>query len=168
MVPELLADPVPLAALTLAIAAAVHLQRGLTWTEYRELHRLKRRAFPVADRVWPHFVHEKGGRDDAEYLTTRSQSPKAVWKQLVAEGGSPHLVASVKRREIDGDVQYSVGHVVWMHGTEQTEAFLFANPDGTTDVYAHVETKTTDPEGHLTDGQTNGDARGVVADALGL
>jgi hypothetical protein len=48
----------------------------------------------------------------------------------------------------------------------QTEAFLFANDDGTTDVYAHHEVSVTDPDGHLEARQRNGDPRGVVRDAL--
>jgi len=167
--PEFLTDPVPLAVLTLILAAAVHYQRGLTWTEYREIHRLKRRLFPRLDRVWPHFVHEKGDVDDPEYLTTRPQSPRTVWKQLVSEGASPHVIASLKRREWpDGSVDYSVAHAVWTHddGT-QTEAYLFHAPTGT-DVYAHRETSVTDADGHLSDPQTDGDPKGVVKRALGL
>jgi len=165
--PEPFTDPVLLAALALVIAAAVHWQRGLTWSEYRAIHRAKVRLFPLLDRVWPHFVHGKGGETDPEYLMTRNQSVRSVWKQLVSEGGSPHLVASLKARDNGRGVEYADAHVVWIHsdGT-QTEAYLFES-DGVTNVYAHHETAVTDPDGHLTDGQTNGDPKGVVRDALG-
>jgi hypothetical protein len=172
--PDALADPVPLAILTLAVAAAVHYQRGLTWTEYRQIHRAKVRVFPPLQRLAPggfdSFVNRKGGRDDGEYLVTRTQSVRSVWKQLVSEGGDPHLVASVKRRTLgQHPPQYSAAHVVWLHDDgSQTEAYLFANCDGTTDVYTHHETATTDVDGHLSDPQTNGDPKGVVRDALGM
>lgn len=173
--PEFLTDPVPMAILTLLIAAIVHYQRGLTWTEYREIHRLKRQAFPLLDRYWDRFVHRKGGRGDAEFLRTCDQSVPAVFKQLVAEGGSPHVVASLKRRPTRGMEPYepfvhlSAAHVVWSHddGT-QSEAYLFDNNDGSTDVYSHHETGVTDAEGHLSDPQTDGDPRGVVRRALGM
>jgi hypothetical protein len=164
--PDLLTDPVPLALLTLIIAALLHYQRGLTWSEYRQIHRAKLRFFPLLDRVWPHFVHDKGTAEaDDEYLMTRRQSVRSVWKQLVSEGGHPHLISSIKRLP-DGSL--SQAHVVWTHadGT-QTEAYLFHAEDGTA-VYAHNETGVTDPEGHLTDRQTDGDPKGVVRAALGV
>jgi hypothetical protein len=167
--PEFLTDPVPLAVLTLVIFAVVQYQRTLSWTEYRQIHRLKRRFFPLLDRVWPHFVHDKNAVDDPEYLTTRPQKPRTVWKQLVSEGASPHVIASLKRREWpDGVVDYSVAHAVWTHadGT-QTEAYLFRAPTGT-DVYVHNETAVTDADGHLSDPQTDGDPKGVVKRALGI
>jgi len=165
-----LADPVTLAALTLIVAAAVHYQRGLTWSEYRTIHRAKVRLFPILQRIAPggfdSFINVKQGRDDAEYLVTREQSVTAVWKQLVAEGGSPHLIASVKRRP---GPEYSAAHAVWTHADgDQTEAYLFDNGDGSTDVYTHHETSVTDPEGHLEDPQTDGDPEGVVRSALGM
>jgi hypothetical protein len=49
---------------------------------------------------------------------------------------------------------------------KQTEAYIFANSDGSSDVYVHVETATTDPDGHLTDEQLDGDVRGRVRAAL--
>jgi len=166
--PDAVADPVPLAILTLAIAAVVHYQRGLTWAEYRQIHRAKVRLFPTLARpsVPVSLVNSKGDRSDAEYLVTRKQSVSAVWKQLVAEGGSPHLVCSIKRRPPG---EYSAAHVVWIHADgSQTESYLFANGDGTTDVYTHYETAVTDADGHLSDPQTDGDPRGVVRDALGM
>lgn len=168
--PEFFDDPVVMAALVLALAAAVHYQRGLTWTEYREYHRFKRRFFPLADRVWPRFVHDKGRTDDAEYVCTVDQSVKSVFKQLVAEGGSPHLVSSLKRRPTANAaaVEYSAAHVVWHHDDgRQTEAYLFRVSDRRTDVYAHTEPGVLRPRQHLRGEQIDGDRRGVVRAALG-
>jgi hypothetical protein len=54
---------------------------------------------------------------------------------------------------------------VWHHvDGKQTEAYLFRNNDGSTDLYAHVETSVDDPLGHLTDEQLDGDTRGVLKD----
>lgn len=171
--PDLFTDPVPLAALVLVLFAVIQYQRTLTWAEYRALHRLKVRFLPVLDRVWPHAVHVKHHREDPEFITTVTRPPKQVWKRLVRDGGTPHLINSVKRRPVPpfdaGETQLSVAHVVWFHndGT-QTEAYLFSNDDGTTDVYSHAETSVMDPDGHLSDPQTNGDPTGVVRMALGL
>jgi len=57
---------------------------------------------------------------------------------------------------------------VWIQENAQVECYLFGNGDGTTDLYVHSETAVTDPEGHLSDRQTDGDPTGVVTDALGL
>ncbi len=168
--PDPLTDPVPLAVLTLLVFGVVQYQRTLTWTEYRGLHALKRRYFPLLDRLWPHAVHTKHRpEDDAEYLLTREQSVKSVWQQLVSERGSPHLVSSLKQRPgMDGGVEYSAAHVVWLHDDgSQTEAYLFRNPDGTTDVYAHHEPSVITPDEHLSGEQTDGDPKGVVRSALG-
>ena len=100
---------------------------------------------------------------------TREQSVKAVWKQLVAEGGSPHVVNSLKRRPgPDGGAEYSAAHVLWRHDGHQTEAYLFRNSDGTTDVYAHFEPSVLDAVDHLAGEQTDGDPEGVVRRALGV
>jgi hypothetical protein len=168
--PDVFTDPVPLAILTVVLFAIVQYQRTLTWTEYRQIHRLKRRFFPLLDRVWPRFVHAKGMRDDAEFLTQRNQSVKAVFKQLVAEGGSPHVLSSLKVRVNDeGRRQYTAAHVVWTHDdNSQTEAYLFG-VNGVTDVYAHHEPSVITVKEHLDPAnQTDGDVRGVVRDALGM
>ena len=165
-------DPVLTAALVLVIAGVLWYQRGLSWGQYRTIHRFKVRTFPILQRVTPasvSFVNEKGYRDDAEYLTTRAHGVAAVVAQLRDGGASPHLVCSIKRRATPAGVagQYSAAHLLWMHddGT-QTEAYLFANGDGSTDVYAHHEVATTNPEAHLDGPQTDGDPRGVVRAAL--
>lgn len=189
--PEPLTNPVVLAGLALVITALTRWQMGLSWTEYRQIHRAKRRLFPVLDRLTPNeiparlrripvvgrvlsflfafdsFINTKGYRDDAEYFRTESRPVKAVWKTLVRQGGSPHLISSVKRRETPDGSDLSAAHVVWTHddGT-QTEAYLFDNGDGSTDIYVHHETATSDVQGHLSDPQTDGDPRGVVTKAL--
>lgn len=171
LLPETLQDPVLIAAVTLAVAAVMHYQAGLTWREYRTIHRTRRRIFVTLDAVNPagfeSFVHEKGmPASDPEYLTTVDASLQAVFKTLTSgqSGGDPHLVSSIKRRS-DGSL--SDAHVVWTHHDDgtQTEAYLFAHPDGV-DVYAHRETEASDVEGHLTDGIEPGDPRGMVSKAL--
>jgi len=101
--PDPLQNPAVLAVLTLVMVALLRYQRGLSWHEYRAIHRPKVRLFPILDRLSPggfdSFVNDKGYRDDAEYLTTRDSSVKAVWRRLVDAGGSPHLISSIKRRE---------------------------------------------------------------------
>jgi len=169
--PDLFNDPVIQAVLVLTLFAVTYWQRHLTWPKYKRIHAFKRRTFPLLQRLWPRFIHTKGNyRNNAEYLTTRSQSVKAVWEQLVAEGGSPHVVCSLKRRQLPkAPPEYSAAHVVWEHdGGTQTECYLWDNGDGTTDVYAHSEAIPEDVDGHLEGEQTDGDPRGVVRDALGL
>lgn len=197
--PDQLTDPAILAILGGVLAVVLLWQRSLTWREYRTIHRVKARVFPVLSRLTPDaipprlrrvpllgrvlsfafafdsFVNEKGYReDDAEYLRTDPRTVKQVFDRLVAAGGSPHLISSVKRREWpDGAIQYSEAHVVWSHddGT-QTEAYLFGPVDDSgigepaTDVYVHHEISVTDPDGHLSRGQSDGDPRGVVTEAL--
>lgn len=159
---------VVLVAITARIARAWQAQ--LTYTEYRALHRLKRGVFPLVDKyagdaiLW---VSEKGGRDDAEFITTAEGGLTSVVRRFQDAGASLHLLNSLKRRpETYGD-PLSAAHVVWTVGEEQVEGYLFRNDDGTIDVYAHTETSTDDPLGHLTDGQTDGDAHGVLVEALG-
>jgi len=170
--PEALTDPVPLAALTLLLYALVRWQTTLTWPEYRTLHGLRRRYFaaldPLGDRLGRSLVNDKGGRDDPEFLATVSGSVKEVAKTFTRGRGSYHLLSTIKRRPgVHGD-RLSAAHVVWMHDDgSQTEAYIFANDDETSDVYAHHEPAVTDPEEHVSGPQTDGDPRGVVRDALG-
>jgi len=155
-------------ALGVCLRAALAWQRGLSWYEYRTLHGIRRLAFPTLQQYAPvaPFVRRKGGRDDAEFLTTRRGTVRATVRQLREAGGTLHLISSIKRRPSDHGDPLSRAHLVWTHADgRQTEAYLFANSDGTTDVYAHVETSVTDPVGHLTETQTNGDARAVVRSA---
>jgi len=165
--PDALTHPAALAVLTVVMLAALQYQRTLSWREYATIHRLKVAVFPALDSRWPHFVHRKGPPEaSSEYLRTVDAGVRETWQCLVDAGGSPHLLSSVKRRpETTGE--YSAAHVVWTHddGT-QTEAYLFRSAGGGTDVYAHRETSVADPDGHLTDGQTNADPRGVVTAAL--
>jgi len=165
----ILSTPALLALLALVIRGVLYSQRGLSWYEYRTLHGLKRLLAPrLDDRFGVSLVNPKGYRDDGEFLYTDIITVSAVAKYLHGRGGSYHLVNSLKRRTTpDGTVQYSRAHLVWFHGDgTQTEVYLFAAVDGGTDVYAHHETAVTDPDGHLTDGQTDGDPRGVVRNAL--
>jgi len=160
-------DPVALSLITLGLFALLLIQRRLGWQKYKRIHRAKVRLFPILQRLIPSylFVSEKGYRDDAEYQDTWNRSVKATWHELtsIGVGGSPHLLSSIKRRETPEGPQYSAAHVVWTHADgKQTEAYLFENPDGTTDIYGHMETGVTDPEGHLSDPQTDGDPREVI------
>lgn len=162
----------PEAALILGVVlrAGLAWQRGLSWYEYRTLHGLRLLVFPVLDSLAPvALINPKNDRDDQEFLTTYRGTVKATAMQLTEAGGTLHLISSVKRRPEGHGPTLSRAHVVWPHadGT-QTEAYLFQNSDGTTDVYAHVETSPEDPVGHLTDRQYNGDKRGVVRAALGI
>ena len=162
--------PELLVAVTIAARLARAWQSSLTWPEYRAAHRFKRGVFPLLDHVAPGrilLVSEKGGRDDGEYLTTIDDSPREVARTLRKSGGSPHLLNSLKRRPAGEGDRLTVAHLVWTHTDDtQTEAYLFRNDDGSTDVYAHHETSTDYPLRHLTETQTNGDVRDVVVDAL--
>lgn len=160
--------------LLIAVAFVARLARAwqsqLTWAEYRTLHRLKRGVFPLVDRVAGNailWVSTKRGRDDPEYLTTIDAPYREVVAALRAGGGSLHLLNSLKRRPDEYGDPLTVAHVMWTHsdGT-QTEAYLWSNADGSTDVAAHHEESTDHPLRHLTGGQSNGDVRGVVWDAL--
>lgn len=169
--PDFLTDPRALAVLTALMYALVRYQRGLSWYDYRALHRLKCLVSPVLDRYQSTYfvLSKKGYRDDAEYYGTVEGSVRGVWRQLRNAGGSPHLINSVKQRPLpDGSTQLSAAHVVWFHGDEdQTEVYLFSNPGvDTVDVYVHHETSVTDPAGHLSDPQTDGDPDDVLAGVL--
>ena len=168
--PDVFSDPRAYAALVLVIAAVVQYQRTLGWREYRQYHKLKVRYAPLVSRLTGAFVvSRKGGRSDGEYLTTINERPQRVFQRLLDGGGSPLLVNSVKVREHpdSGTDHYSVAHVVFTHDDGmQTEAYLFDNGDGTTDVYAHFEAGVLSPEEHLEGEQRDGDVRGVVTEAL--
>ena len=167
--PEFLTDPVPLAVLTLVIFGVIQYQRTLSWTEYREIHRLKRRLFPTLDRVWPHFVHAKGGHDDPEFIATVEDSVQVVFSDFVDAGASPHVINSIKQRQHPetGKRQYTAAHVRWAHDDgSQTEAYLFRLDKRHVDVYAHHEPGVVTPVDHLSGPQTDGDPRGVVHNAL--
>jgi len=158
------------AVLGLALRAGLAWQRQLSWYEYRTLHGLKRVALPWLAARNPfgfgHWVHHKGGRDDGEFIATVGQSVRETVKTLQAGGGSLHVISSLKCRPPTHGDPLTAAHLVWTDGEMQTEAYLFQNDGGTTDVYAHHEVSVTDPEGHLNAEQVNGDPRGVVHDAL--
>lgn len=168
--PAPLSEPVPAALLVLAVAAILWWQKSLSWTQYRAIHRAKVRLLPVLDRIWPHAVHAKGGPDDPEFIASVGAPPREVFERLVAGGGSPHLVASIKERPaLESWGRRSVAHVVWTHDDgQQTEAYLFRGgaTGRETDVYSHFEPSVLDPGEHLTGEQHDGDPRGVVRGAL--
>lgn len=161
-------------ALAFILRAGLAWQGELSWYEYRTLHGMKRLAFP---RLHPYakkhvgfssLVNDKGGRRDAEYLSTDPRGYKRVAGTLRAAGGDLHLISSVKRRPPDYGDPLTVAHVTFLHddGT-QSESYLFRNDDGTTDVYAHHEPSPADPDDHLGgNSQADGDPRGVVREAL--
>jgi len=168
---DLLASNPELLALVAVVArAALAWQRGLSWTEYRTAHGIKRLLFPVLERRLPiiSWVNEKRGRDDAEFLGTHDADVRAVAGRLTDAGGHLHLVNSVKRRPATQGDPLSMAHVVFTHDdATQTEAYLFRNDDGTTDVYTHHEPDPTRPLAHLGGEQSNGDPHHVVSEALG-
>jgi len=156
----------------IVVRAALAWQRQLTWPEYRTLHGIKRLIFPVLSERQPfgygHWVHEKGGRDDAEYVATIDDSLRSVVRRLQAGGGSLHLINSIKRRPTEHGDPLSAAHVVWVHGETQTEAYLFRGVDGGTDVYGHLEPSVMTPRKHLDGEQTDGDPRQVIGPAVGV
>lgn len=168
-----LSNPWLLAVLTVAVLAVVAYQRTLTYREYRTAHVVKSLVFRVLDplatrRGRPLLAHVDGATHP-EFLRTYPATPRETFRRLRAGGFDPHLVATTKVRSL-GNGQREVSHsqLVYYHddGT-QTEAYLFpAGHGNTTDVYAHHETSVTDPAGHLTDKQTDGDARNVVTETL--
>jgi len=160
---DILAQYPELAAIAPVVIRAIQIWQGsLSWYEYRTFHGIKR---AVLKRTG--ITHPKGGRNDDEFLRTIDLSPKTIAQRLRKNGGDLHLLASMKRRPAAHGDPLTAAHVVFYHDdTKQTEAYLFANDDGSSDVYVHVETATTDPDGHLTDTQIDGDARGRVRAAL--
>lgn len=189
MLPALLTDPLPLALLTLALFAAGLYQYTLPWGAYKRIHDLKVRTLPLVDRYTKLFVvsNKDAPDDDAEHIATIDDDVREVWTALIESQrskslvnlllnlvgfgrsgtvSSPHLINSVKRLP---DGALSAAHAVFIHEDgSQTEAYLFDAEDGGTHVYAHYETGFTDAEKHLSDGQEDGDPRGVVRDALGV
>ena len=164
--------PESVVVLAAVLRVAVGWQRGLSWYEYRTAHGLRRQLFPLLDRFLGvvRFVnHKPAGRDSPEFIDTVDGGIKATARLLKDGGASWHLISSLKRRPATHGDPLSRAHLVWLHddGT-QTEAFLFANDDGTTDVYAHYEASVLNPEAHLSEPQTDGDPEGVVTAALYL
>lgn len=184
-VPPWAVEPTAWFVLSLVMYAVLRWQRTLSFHEYRTIHRAKRGVLPVIDRlsrpiirglrrqspalgavgrfVIPHLIHEKGDRDDGEYVATWEMDRRELYDAVTADGWSPHVICSLKARTFAAEVQYSDIHAVYQHDDGmQTEIYTFTNPDGTHDVYAHHETSVVDPQGHLTGEQTDGDPRDVV------
>jgi len=169
---ELLREYPQLLAVVAIVAETARIyQSRLTWSEFVPIHRFKRGVFPVVDRyagdaiLW---VSAKGGRDDAEYEQTAVGTVRDTVRVLRDAGASLHVLSSLKRRPADfadgdptGDTLTSA-HVVWTIGEDQVEGYLFRNHNGTVDIYCHTEASVDDPLAHLTGGQTDGDAYGVL------
>ena len=155
-------------ALTALVAFAVNYQRGLTYREFRFLHIAKCYAFSILNsRARKHGRPLVRTASDEDYVRTIDATPRTVARRITDEF-SPHLVATAKRRWTRNGYEWSHSQWVFFHGDgDQTEAYLFSNPDGTTDVYAHVETSVTDPEGHIRNEQRHGDARNAFATVWG-
>lgn len=170
-IPDLvLSNPYLSTALLVAILAIVAYQRTLSYREYQTIHTVKTLVFrvldPLATRRGRPLINDKGNRDDAEYLAAYDGTPRDVLTTLDADGWDLHLVSTDKRRP---DRSLDDGHAVFYHDDgRQTEVYVFDTGHGMTHVYAHVETATTDPDGHLSDPQADGDPRGVVRQALDL
>lgn len=169
VVETLRTHPELVVVLVILLRAGLAYQRSLSWYEYRTLHGLRRLVFPILQRRLPFdsFVNTKGGRDDAEFLRTVDQPARAVAKRLRRSADAYHLLSSLKERPATHGDPHSRAHVVWTHDDgRQTEAYLFQNSDGSTDVYGHIEHAVTHPIKHLTTGQRDGDPRGLITDAL--
>lgn len=155
-----------LAVVAVVVRFARAYQTELSWAEYRTLHQVKRVVLPVVkelSRGRIFVVSEKGGRDDEEYLKTVESGYRDVVRALRNGGGTLHLINSIKKRPDTHGDPLSAAHLVWSHADgQQSEVYLFSNADGSTDIYAHVETGVSDPLGHLTNEQYDGDTRNVL------
>jgi hypothetical protein len=169
LIQPVLNDPIGLAALTVVVVGVWYYQRELSWREYQRLHGLKKRFAPLLSRLWL-TTSEKAYRNKSpEYLATIDQPPREVFATLTGAGGHPHVLNALKYRERRGGREYMSAAVVYPVGSQdQTEAYIFDNGDGTSDVYCHHESSVLDVDDHLTEGGIPGDPRGIVADALGV
>lgn len=191
--PEVFSDPVAYAVLVAVLTAGVVWQATLGYRSAHRINRAKRLLFPTVERfrrplirtvrrrspalasvlagVIPHLIHDKGRVDDAEFIETWDTTVPQAFETFVQSGYSYNALSSLKRRPgshgDDPAMQLSVLSMVYYHDDGmQTEAYLFRNPDGTLDVYAHHEASVTDPRGHLGDTQLDGDPRGVLPTAV--
>jgi hypothetical protein len=169
IVEEILSNPVYVGILTVVIIVGVYYQKRLGYTDYRVLHSLKSvlfRAFDSRARSAGRPLVRYKHFGDNEFVTRVETSPRKTFQKLREGGFSPHLIATLKVRKNKTREQVAHSQLVYTHSDGmQTEAYLFAHNDGT-DVYGHVETSVVDVEGHLTDPQTDGDARDVIKNAL--
>lgn len=144
-------------------------QTQLTWSEYREIHRLKRGVIPLVFRVTRgrlHLLNDKDGRDDDEFIATVDTSVRETVRAFCSDGASLHLINSIKRRPDRHGDPISAAHLIYTVGDEQVEIYLFRNFDGSTDVYSHTEASTDNPLEHLTERQRDGDLHGVIPDDI--
>jgi len=166
-------DPLLTAALGVVLAAVVHYQQGLAYTEVVALERLKYHAARRLDS----YLRERGRPliskkrfDHPDHVVTLNQSPREVARALRAGGFAPQLLSTVKIRAPPNYVDEPVPAVTqWAfdHGDgDQTHCYLFPE-NGRTAVFAHVEPVVTDAEAHEGgEEQQHGDVRGAVANAL--
>jgi len=164
-----LSNPELVLIVTVLVLLVYQWQKGLSYHKYRYVHSFRVLLFraldPMARQYGRPLVYEKA-TEGPEFVIGLSDSPKTVFHQLNSKEFSPHLIATVKSRVVNGQEQYCHSQLVYTHSDgRQTEAVLFVY-NGRCDVYSHVETSVTDPEGHLTDPQEAGDARDTIADAL--
>lgn len=163
----LVANPEYALLLGIVLRLARAYQTSLSWPEYRAFHRLKRGVLPlVAGAVGGRLplVTDKQGRDDPEFVGTAPAGVRAVVRDLQASGASLHLLCALKRRPPEYGDPLTQAHLIWTieESGEQVECYLFSNANGTTDVFVQTETSVDDPVGHLSDGVTAGDTKGVV------
>lgn len=157
VVETIFASPLLVAVLIGVLILAVHFQRGLTYTEYRIVHLLKARLSSVFEqkvrkRFGLSIINDKRYRDDDEFIRTIDKSPREVFKRIRSEkNASPHLIAATKRRHFAGGSELTHSQLVTFdhEAGRQTEWYLFANGDGTTDLYGHNEVSIFDPENHI-------------------
>lgn len=159
-----MSNPELVVGLTVLVTIGVHYQKGLTYREYRFIHIGKCWAF-YALNSWA----SKRGRPlvrtigEDSFVMSVDENPRSVYSTL-SEEFSPHLIATAKKAE---DGSWSHSQLVQFHDDKrQTEAVLFSNPDGTTDVFGHLETSVTDPDGHVSDAQEPGDPLGAIQNVL--
>jgi len=175
-VETILQTPELLAGLTLAVIVVWYWQRQLTLTEYRWWHARKIRWFTrldgVARRLGQPLVYHKGDRNHPEFIHGIHTPPAEVARDLLQYGFEPHLIATLKTRDGENGPQPAWGQFVYTERVDgetiQTEAYIFRNVGGSTDVFGHVETSVVDPDGHLQDPQRDGDTRGHIKSALRL
>lgn len=170
-VDQLLANPAFVLGLTLVIVLAYHYVAQIPYREFVVLTQVKHRLFaalaPIAAQRGLRLVTTKQYREDDEYLVTLDRPVRAVALAIRDAGFDQHLIAGSIRRETPEGRQWAHTHWAAQHrdGT-QTEAWVFPNHDGTTDVYAHREESVFDPDGHLSEPYTPGDPAGALDPVL--
>ena len=172
-VPELIyGNPLLLAGLAAVLVLLVNYQKGLSYREVVVLSYLKVGVFAALDAVASRYGRSLATEaHDEDYLTTLDVPPRTIVRK-VRPPAQPNLTSTAKYRTANDDAaDRQWAHSQWAIRYDrdgepwQTHVYLFTNPDGSTDVYAHVERSVTDPEGHTEGKQINGDHHQRVADA---